>query len=629
MAKNVRLGILAAMAAGAVLRLVYLFQHRASPFFEPVLLDPGFYHALALRFLEGRWIQETAFFGPPLYSLFLAAIYKISGVGPYGPKLVQISLGVLHVGLIGLLAHRLFGRGAVTVLAAFMAALYAPYIFHEEMMIPEALGMPLYTAALLCALAFWKKPSARGALLLGLLFGLAGLIKAGIFVFALVFTAGFIAAGAGPLRRRLAPALLLVLGWILPIAPVTAHNWVAAHDFVPLTWHGGLNFYIGNHEGADGIYTTPPGIRSNIDGQIIDSKVLAEKEEGRPLKPSEISRFWSHKARVFIREHPQTAARLWVRKIAYFLSWREITDVENPLFARRFAPILDVLVFGFTSLFILALPGLVLGLRELKRSDAVWVLLWFLCYTAGIAFFFVNARYRLPLISALIPFAAFGARRGVDIIRRRGWLALAVWIVSAAAAAGLAHAVPVKPEIATQFCNAGNIYLSKKQMPEALEMLREAIRANPFYGKAYNDIGVVYQQMGKLREAEEYYLKAIQADPLSPHAYSNLGMMADAKGNTNEAERLFLKAIEIQPAMAEAHNNMGMILGKKKDFRGAEPYFKRSIELNPRGIKAYINLGLIYYYTGRVADARAVWQKALEIDPGNQEARLALQSVSR
>lgn len=629
MDRKTRFGVIAAMAAGAALRAAYLVQHRASPFFEPALLDPGFYHALAMRFLEGRWIQETAFFGPPLYPLFLAAIYKVFGASVYGPKLVQLALGTAHIGLAALLTQRLFRRGIVTIIAAFIAAVYMPYIFHEEMLIPEALGIPLYTGALLLALRFWQKPSFAGALSLGLLIGLAGLVKAGIFLFAAVFIAAFAIAGAGPAKRRLPAALVLVFGWILPIAPVTAHNWAASGDFVPLTWHAGLNFYVGNHEGADGIYHTPPGIRSNIDGQITDSKVLAEREEGRVLMPSEISRFWSRKARDYIRRHPAQTARLWLRKVAYFVNHREITDIENPLFARRYAPLLGFLIFGFTPLFVLAVPGFLFGVRAAKRGDAVWTLVWIACYTTGIALFFVNARYRLPLVSSIMPFAAFGAWRAFAIARKGEWVKGAVWILAAAAAFGLTRATRAEADLASQFCNAGNILVKQKQPDEAVKLYQEALKANPSYGKAYNDLGVVYQQMGKLEEAEQCYRDAIRSSPDNPYGYSNLGMIADAKGNLNEAERLFLKAIQIQPAMAEAHNNMGMLLGKKGDFGSAEPYLKRAIELNPASVKAHLNLGLICYYMGRHDEARRYWQKALEIDPSNTEARKALESVSR
>jgi len=73
-------------------------------------------------------------------------------------------------------------------------------------------------------------------------------------------------------------ALLFAAGLVLPIIPVTLHNALVGHDFVPIASQGGVNFYIGNNPVADG-YTA------------IGELVKAKKLKREPLKGKRGSRY--------------------------------------------------------------------------------------------------------------------------------------------------------------------------------------------------------------------------------------------------------------------------------------------------------------------------------------------------
>ena len=50
------------------------------------------------------------------------------------------------------------------------------------------------------------------------------------------------------LRKKAALAVVaFLLGAILAIAPVTLRNYIIGGDFVPISYNGGVNFYIGNN----------------------------------------------------------------------------------------------------------------------------------------------------------------------------------------------------------------------------------------------------------------------------------------------------------------------------------------------------------------------------------------------
>ena len=61
------------------------------------------------------------------------------------------------------------------------------------------------------------------------------------------------------LVRATVVGALFWIGAAAALAPVTLRNWKAGGRFIPVTAHGGINFYIGNNPGADGWYKTPTG----------------------------------------------------------------------------------------------------------------------------------------------------------------------------------------------------------------------------------------------------------------------------------------------------------------------------------------------------------------------------------
>src|SRR5688500_2091678 len=69
---------------------------------------------------------------------------------------------------------------------------------------------------------------------------------------------------SGSLKLR--PAILLVAGVLIGIAPVAVRNVVVADQWSLVSSHGGLNFYMGNSETATGFYNQIPGITPDIKG---------------------------------------------------------------------------------------------------------------------------------------------------------------------------------------------------------------------------------------------------------------------------------------------------------------------------------------------------------------------------
>src|SRR6266576_2367941 len=71
---------LALIGGGALLlRLIYLFELRNTPFFSVIIGDGQQYDSWARQIAGGQWIGSEVFYQTPLYPYFLAVIFKLAG----------------------------------------------------------------------------------------------------------------------------------------------------------------------------------------------------------------------------------------------------------------------------------------------------------------------------------------------------------------------------------------------------------------------------------------------------------------------------------------------------------------------------------------------------------------------
>lgn len=561
------------------MRTLYLATSRESPFFEPLLLDPGYYDGWAKDILKGRFSGAHAvFYGLPLYPFFVAASYAVSQTSVFFVKILQIAFGMSTLYFVYKTGEKLVST-RVGLAAMAIAALYGPLFFHEQIFIPESLGVPLYAAAFYGALLFLEKPSFGRGLLTGTLIGLAALCKAGILLFAALWVT------FKALRQK--TYLAVGLGVLLMLAPVTIYNAVHGQDFVWLTSHGGFNFYIGNNPEAEGVFKAPQGTGSGVQQQIEDSETVAEAALGRALKPSEVSRYWSERAWVFIRENPGDFLALLAKKLALFFDAREISDLEDYVFCRRFSPVLRLPWIDFAVLGPLVFAGL-LSICSWRRQRIT--VFWIALYLFGVVSFFVNARYRLPVLPIFFVLGAASLFDAWRFFKEKKTALLIAWFLLAGAGVAVGQLRLVDTDHSRDYVSAGDAYQLKGQWAEAIGFYEQALERNPGYAKAYLGLGVTHTKMEKHDEARRYYEKVITLDPHNVQALNNLGMGYDRAGDFAQARRYFEAAYQANPRSARTLNNLGMAYGKLGDYAAAEKYFRKSLEIDPDYPKAQANL---------------------------------------
>lgn len=197
------------------------------------------------RFPDSReWAPSgpTAF-RPPAFPVALAAVYKLVGTGsPHdrweAARIMEAVLGTIAVGLICLIAMRLWGPVA-GIVAGAIAAVYPTLVLVGTSLLSESLFIPLVLAATWAALVFRDERRLRWALAAGILTGLGALTRGNGVVLAIPLA--FLVWADRP-RRSLAslraPAAL-VLAAVLTVLPWTIRNASTFHRLVPVTTETG------------------------------------------------------------------------------------------------------------------------------------------------------------------------------------------------------------------------------------------------------------------------------------------------------------------------------------------------------------------------------------------------------
>lgn len=609
--------------AAMVLRVAYLGDLKALPFFDHPVMDASYHDTWAREILSGKLSRGEPFFRAPLYPYFLALLYAISKGSYLVPRLAQMVLGSLTSFLVFILARRYFGRLA-GVLAGLACAAYPTLVYFDGELLTESLFIFLSMSGLLLAETAREKDKPRLWLAAGLAFGLALITRPNVALFVPVAVAGALLFS----RRRVLAGILMAAGVLIPLVPVTVHNYAVSREFIPLVWQGGLNFYLGNNAAATGWSATSPEIRKDWYGGYADMIAIPREELGREPTFSEVSDYWKAKGTAFIRQQPMEWLRLVARKIGIFWNRMELPNNQDFNFMRLYSWVLRNPLVTFGTAAPLALVGLFAFWRQAKRLYFLYGLL--LTSFAGAAAFFVCDRYRLPFVPPMLVLAGGSLSVLVAAIRSRKHAAVAAWLVSAGLAAVIINAnfTGVRPpDFAQSYGDLGKMYVSLGDYSRAEGYLNKALAANPMWGEAYEQLGLIKMSQGDNPAAAGLLLKAVKAWPDVAAPYRSLAMTYLAEDSLEQARSAAETALRISPFLEGVRNVLGSIQRRQGHLDQAAASFLKEIEINPSDWRAYANLGSLYEQTGDLGRALEAYQKSLALSPGNAEVTAALAAL--
>ncbi len=560
-------------AVALVPRLIFLVElRRRSPtFFAPEGGDSILYDRLA----QGAPSPAGAYFHSPLYIELLKGFYRVFGRDLFALRLAQHVLGAAACALVAQVTRRAFRSTTIGLGAGIFAALMGPIIFYEGQIGVDALMPFLVMASVALAVRAFRTGRALDWALVGITVGVAALGRAVVLIWLPLLL--FCALGFPRLRWRRFGALLV--GAAVAILPVTLHNWRTDGDFVLVTANGGLNFYIGNHEAANGGYVLPQGVafRPGDPAGDFEGRAAAEAGSARALTAAEVSAWWTARGWAFVRAEPGRAARLVVEKAKLLVTDAEVTQLHDYDVYREVAPILDVLpTAGFVI--IPGLAGLIAMFATRRRGPLARRLAWLaLAFAAGFLPFFVVGRYRAPWLLLLAPFAAAWLHRVVVACRDRAWRSLAVPVLAAAATAWIATLPVPVPSVAYQYLDFARAALAAGDRGAAEHWVRRAVARDPAAMDAVALLGRLLREDGHDADAEAILADAARRDPRSSPIWLELGRVRIATGDLDSGITALLASVDADPRSLEAWSALAQALrraGRVSEAAAAE----RSLE---------------------------------------------------
>jgi tetratricopeptide (TPR) repeat protein len=626
------------------------------PLFRYPVVDAGYHDDWALRMAAGDWLGHGPddVFKPPLYPGFLALLYCAFGRHVWLIQCVQHLLGALSCVLVAVLGARLLGRNAGR-LAGLIAAIYAPFVFFELQLLTPAVSVVLNLAALLLLLPAEGRPGGARLAAAGALLGLSAGFRPDVLMPAAMLFGYLVWQGRDlPWRRLAAGAACGLLGAALVLLPIVLRNYYLTRQFIPVSSNAGINFYVGNSAGADGVSAVPVGLH----WERLVGRVPQEVLE----RPATASRWWLTAAWHEIAADPAAELGRLGRKTLAFSNRREFRNNVCFHFVQQSCWPLWPSPGQYALVLPLAVSGLIwLGQRGGKRNRRALALclLWIAGYGLAGVLFFVTARFRVPAVPMLILPAAFALPCLAEAVRRRERRSLLLHALVLLAAVAVCwppwFGTPADGWVRDEV-NLGNALISAGDPQGAVAAYRRALELRPDDPDAHFKLGHLLLPRDPAR-ARRHFEAAYAVMPDAPsvllalaEACLRTGDVPRAKEHLHELLRLSetMNLLPRRDAWAKAHLLLAGIerekapehwerawsidprtaaeaslLGRRDLARVVETFRDQAAE-KPWDWYSQANLGMALWMSGRAAEAVPVFRQAARLAPEREVIRFHL-----
>ncbi|MBU0678190.1 MAG: tetratricopeptide repeat protein [Verrucomicrobia bacterium] len=636
----------------AGLRVLYYREILHNPEFNHPEVDAKYHDLWARAIASGDWessdlgevsrIPANPYFRPPGYPYFLSVIYRLAGPGLAGPRIAQMAMGLVSVLVAFFFARKWYGS-LTGLIFALLTGTYWTFIYFEGEFLEPAL-LVLLTLLLLQSLAgLVRKFSFRRALFSGALFGLFALVRPNILLFGPFSALWVIWLGH---RRGAVPTTItslcgLLIGVAVCISPTAIRNYRVSGDPVLVSANAGINLYIGNNEKADGLFVgriMDVGTfgTSDIYADIVDA---LEKEQGRKLEYSEVSRYFAGKAGEFIRGNPGSFFRLLGKKALLLIGPLETGHNRSIHYDRQFSTLLRSIPITFPAALSLALLGGILFLHSHRKGGdgrdpgdrpfEVFVLVVLFIVVYGLSFlpFFITGQYRIPIVPGLLLLSSLAIVRLIDFVKEREIGKAFLWFVMASALYFLAsrNFASYEPNLGKWYFDRATAFERVKAYPLAIQHYQEAIKVNPQMPSPYASLGALLGKAGRLQEGEALLRHAVGLGPPRPEkVLNNLGNNLARQGRLDESMKMYQEALAVDPGFTEVYNNLGSIslaLGRNDDAVG---YLSKALIDDPDNALVHANLGQALMRAGQIEEAMDHFRAALKKRPDLDDIRRML-----
>ena len=368
----------------------------------------------------------------------------------------------------------------------------------------------------------------------------------------------------------------------------------------------GVTFAQGNIEGANGAYTTIPGVSGSRHTQNLDALCYYTEQTGNPPSWNGCNRFFFRMGLDSWRNEPGYATSLFQRKAYLFVSGHVFGDIYTPPveIAEGYAKMLRLAPLPLAWIMGGGIIVLIMLLRESPRKYGPELILFLVPFVVVVCFWY-SPRYRFPVTPIVVGLAAWGfyhlLRWGKDnqlAILSLGACAVTGWLwysnqnsgfdsvasyrnffynglAAAEAKEGdydaaiehYQHVLVLDPEDSSARANLGRLLALRGEQATSLALLRQAIAEDPMSAVAHQQLGDALLQAGQVDEAIAAYEEALEITPDNAALRIDLATAWQREGDLNRAVKQFDEALRIDPTSAPAHLALARLLAATRGHR--------------------------------------------------------------
>jgi len=624
-----------------IIRSIYLLMSASETTFQSPGGDAEIYVSMAKAFLDGSW-ESHPFFRAPGYPAFIALLEKFTGAGLFWPiRVFQIVLSAFGAAWLSLLTKNWFGKRAGWI-AGILWTFYGLSIYFDGEGLIASLFVSLFALMLYTFDIYLKNRKTVPLIIAAFSLGLMTIFRANALLFWPVFLFFTLyplkTENTSTLKNRIVATIISFVLIITIISPALIHNYKTSGRMA-ISVQGGINLYIGNHPVSKGAFAVDPDFGSDWTEAQITQRAI--NETGKLLNPSEVSSFYVAKTGDYISANFSDWLKLEMKKVLILFNFYELAN------NRAIYPYLNsingffsfILLMGFPVVLIFSIPFIPKALAKQKRCFPI--LLFGAAHVFMLLVFFVNARYRFPLIPVLLPFTGFGilylSSNWKELITfRRNNRVVAFALILVSVLVFLPSHTTADDERASWLYHRGTASLRLERYREALKSFTELTEQYPQYKNGFNNLGVVFLHGKKMEKAQECFEIELKYHPNNAKALNNLGTIFQHNGQIEKAVFYYKQALVSDPSNSDARFNLAHIYHEKSTSCYNEGLLKEALEsaymateFLPDNPNYMYNYAILLTEVGNPDSAKVVLEKLLSAFSHYPPAELALQQLNR
>ena len=410
--RRVRITLIVLLVLAAILRFAWVAYAGHQP---PLLSDPGAYLILGQRLAHGESYGSVAAividsarvlsghaatpipagaFYPPGYPALIAAILWVTQHSPLpdgdpvrAVGFVQAILGAATVGLVFLIARRVFDAG-IALVAAAIVAFFPNLITVTATLQLETFFMVLAVGAVLLLLPIVtaERAGTLRLLLTGAFIGVVMLVRPTIAMLLLAVLVTFWAARR-PWRSWVRAFGILTVAAIVLVVPWTIRNAVQMHAFVPVSTGIGLALCQSRNDYATG----------GLDINILSRSCTPAHSTDLTKDEVDTNTYATRRAAKWVVHNPADELRMWFWRTsgAYQTDSQALENIQSQMDPRWYQVVKSLSDGSLYILLTLAALGSVLVIAR-REVEGTFLLIATVSFAIVPILLFGDPRYKVP-----------------------------------------------------------------------------------------------------------------------------------------------------------------------------------------------------------------------------------------